>query len=157
MDRPIYVPPGGSPQVDRPDPEIFAVMGQENIFRMLEDFYEVLARSPIAAMFPRRADLRRQAAHKSAAFFVGLLGGPPLYQARYGSPMLRARHMPFSIDETARRVWLACFDEVLEQAASDYQFPPAHLAGFRRFLDSFSTWMVNTAPEPAAGDPDSPA
>lgn len=147
MTRNIYTPPGGPPRVDRPHPDIYAVMGEENIFRMLEDFYEELGRSSIAPMFPRTTALRTQAAHKSAAFFVGLLGGPPLYQMTYGSPMLRARHIPFPIDETARLAWLACFDRVLAGAAENYNFPPPHLAGFRHFLDLFSVWMVNTAPE----------
>lgn len=141
----MYVPPGGPPQAARPDPEIYAVMGQENIYRMLEDFYDRLGRSEISGMFPRTEALRRQAAHKSAAFFVGLLGGPPLYHQQYGSPMLRARHLPFPIDEHARQVWLACFDEVLTDAPADYHFPPQHLAGFRHFLHAFSGWMVNKA------------
>ena len=49
-------------------------MGQENIVRMVEDFYRELERSPLRSMFP--ADMMA-AAHKSSAFFVGLLGGPP--------------------------------------------------------------------------------
>ncbi|MEM7032234.1 MAG: hypothetical protein AAF629_21975, partial [Chloroflexota bacterium] len=77
------------------------------------------------------------------AFFVGLLGGPPLYHQRYGSPMLRARHLPFPIDEQARQVWLDCFDQVLDQAVEQYNFPAEHLAGFRNFLHGFSIWMVN--------------
>jgi hemoglobin len=84
-------------------------------------------------------------AHKSAAFFIGLFGGPPLYQQRYGSPMLRARHMPFPIDEAARQEWLACFDRVLDRAVDAYSFPPQHLEGLRTFLHEFSAWMVNTA------------
>ena len=76
---------------------------------------------------------------------VGLLGGPPLYQQLYGNPALRARHMPFPIDEAARQEWLRCFDLVLAAAPVRYDFPAEHLAGFRAFLDGFSGWMVNTA------------
>ena len=152
MTRDFYVPPGGPPRVARPHPDIYAVMGEENIFRMLEDFYERLGSSAIAGMFPRTAPLRREAAHKSAAFFVGLLGGPPLYHQRHGPPMLRARHLPFPIDERARQEWLACFDDILDDAPGVYDFPAEHLPGFRHFLDRFSTWMVNTAP-PAENGP----
>ena len=59
--------------------------------------------------------------------------------------MLRARHTPFPIDEAARQVWLACFDKVLDEAVAKYDFPVAHLAGFRSFLHAFSGWMVNRA------------
>ena len=142
-DRLIYTPPGGPPRVSPPDPAIFAAMGEANIFAMIRAFYGELAQSAIASMFPDDMDF---AADKSAAFFVGLLGGPPLYQQRFGSPMMRARHLPFPIDAAARQEWLACFNRVLDHAPARYAFPAAHLPGFRAFLAGFSSWMVNTAP-----------
>ncbi len=141
-ERQFYVPPGGPPRVAAPSPEIYAAMGQENVFAMLSAFYKQLENSPIREMFPR--DMER-ASRKSAAFFVGLLGGPPLYHQQYGNPMMRARHLPFSIDETARQVWLGCFDAVLDDAPEKYNFPAEHLPTFRDFLVGFSGWMVNTA------------
>lgn len=140
MTREVYIPPGGPPRVSPPSPEIYAAMGEENIFKMMEDFYGELEQSSLRDMFP--ADMVA-ASQKSAAFFVGLLGGPPLYQQRYGSPMMRARHLPFAIDEAARQEWLACFERVLNQAIEKYNFPAAHLPGFRAFLQGFSGWMVN--------------
>jgi len=95
----------------------------------------------VRPLFP--ADMAA-ASQKSAAFFVGLLGGPPLYHQRHGNPMMRARHLAFAITQGARREWLACFDRVLDRAAERYAFPPEHLPGFRRFLRDFSLWMVNT-------------
>ena len=136
----IYVPPGGPPQGPGPSRDIYAAMGEENIFQMLEDFYLELGRSSVAHLFPKNLV---SASRKSAAFFVGLLGGPPLYHQKYGPPMMRARHMPFAIDEAARQEWLRCFDTVLEDAEEKYRFPPQHLDGFRAFLDRFSAWMVN--------------
>lgn len=141
-ERQIYVPPGGPPRVAAPDPAIYEAMGEEKIFAMLEDFYHGLEQSPLRAMFPRNMV---KASQKSAAFFVGLLGGPPLYHERYGNPMMRARHMPFVIDEAARQEWLACFHRVLDNAPEKYNFPAEHLPGFRAFLEGFSGWMVNTA------------
>ncbi len=143
MERQIYIPPGGPPRVTAPDPAIYAAMGEENIFAMLADFYVELESSSIRAMFPRNM---QAASEKSAAFFVGLLGGPPLYHQRYGNPMMRARHLPFAIDEPARREWLRCFAAVLEDAPMRYNFPAEHLAGFWAFLEGFSGWMVNTGP-----------
>ncbi len=139
--RQFYVPPGGPPRVNAPSPEIYAIMGQENVFAMLADFYKALESSEIREMFPH--DMER-ASRKSAAFFVGLLGGPPLYHQKYGNPMMRARHTPFPIDEAARQVWLACFDSVLADAPEKYSFPAEHLPQFREFLVGFSGWMVNT-------------
>ena len=140
MRREIYIPQ--PPRVEPPSKEIYALMGEANIFKMLEDMYSELAQSTIREMFPE--DMV-EASRRSAAFFVGLLGGPPLYHRLYGSPMMRARHLPFRIDEKARAEWLACFDHVLENAVEAYNFPEEHLAGFRAFLVGFSGWMVNTA------------
>jgi hemoglobin len=142
MQREIYVPAGGPPQIPPPSREIYRLMGEENIFKMMADFYRELEQSSVRHLFP--PDMAA-ASKRSAAFFVGLLGGPPLYQQLYGSPMMRARHLPFVIDETARQTWLACFDRVLDRAVAQYDFPEAHLAGFRDFLVGFSQWMVNTA------------
>src|SRR5213080_2911675 len=91
-----------------------------NIFRMMRDFYKELENSELRPLFP--ADME-QASMKSAAFFVTILGGPPLYAQKYGPPRMRARHLPFEFDERARRVWLECFDRVLEGADVKYGFP----------------------------------
>jgi hemoglobin len=140
MDRIIYTPPGGPPQGPVPNSAIYKAMGEANIFRMMADFYQELEKSEVRTLFP--ADMQ-EASKKSAAFFVTLLGGPPLYAQMYGPPRMRARHIPFEIDERARQVWLACFDRVLENADVKYQFPMEHLGGFKDFLKSFSAWMVN--------------
>lgn len=142
MDSLPYIPPIDPSRIAGPSREIYAVMGEANIFAMLADFYAELEKSAIRAMFP--GDMRA-ASEKSAAFFVGLLGGPPLYQQRYGAPMMRARHLPFPIDETARQEWVACFERVLAHAPERYNFPAEHLEGFRAFLQGFSAWMVNHA------------
>ena len=142
MDRQIYTPPGGPPQGPGPSREIYGLMGESNIFRMMADFYRELEVSELRPLFPPDME---EASKKSAAFFIGILGGPPIYIEKYGSPRMRARHLPFVINEHARQVWLNCFEKILESAETKYQFPPQHLAGFRRFLRDFSAWMVNTA------------
>lgn len=142
VEQDVYVPPGGPPQGVAPSREIYQRMGEENIFRMCEDFYDRIGRSSIRPMFPENLP---EASRKIGAFLVGLFGGPPLYHQRYGNPMMRARHMKFAIDEAARQEWLRCFREVLEGAPERYSFPPEHLPGFLHFLDAFSAWMVNRA------------
>jgi hemoglobin len=115
-------------------------MGEKGVFALLADLYAELEASPIRGMFP--ADMAA-ASRKSAAFFVQLLGGRPLYSERHGPPRMRQRHLPFEIDLAARGVWLACFERVLATAPARHGFPPAHLEAFRAFLRSFSGWMVN--------------
>jgi hemoglobin len=141
-ERIIYTPPGGPPQGPGPSKEIYGVMGEANIFRMMSDFYGELGKSAIRNLFP---DDMEEASKKSAAFFVTLMGGPPLYFEKYGPPRMRARHLPFEIDERARQIWLDCFEKTLGRASEKYDLPPQHLEGFRDFLESFSAWMVNKA------------
>lgn len=138
--RQFYVPPEGPPQ-NTISPEIYQLMGQENIFKMLEDFYLELEKSSIRSMFP---DDMKEASKKSAAFFVFLCGGPPLYQQQFGAPMMRKRHLAFPIDEAARQEWLRCFQKILENADKKYNFPMQHIPSFLDFLEKFSAWMVNS-------------
>ncbi len=137
----IYIPADGPLRDIKLSPDIFESMGRDNIFKMVADFYRELEYSPIRNMFP--ADME-EASKKSAAFFVFLLGGPPLYQQQYGSPMMRQRHLPFAIDENARQIWLNCFQTVLADSDKKYNFPIQHKENFWNFLQKFSAWMVNT-------------
>lgn len=115
-------------------------MGEEGVFRMLADLYVRLEKSEVRGLFPEDMP---QASRKSAAFFVQLLGGRPLYSQRYGPPRMRQLHLPHEIDGAARGVWLDCFEKILAEAEIRYGFPPEHVDGFRAFLQSFSAWMVN--------------
>lgn len=140
-DRSFYVPPSGPPQNILPSSEIYAKMGEDAIFQMLEDFYVELGKSSIRHLFPQNV---KEASKKSAVFFVSILGGPPLYQQRFGPPRMRQRHLPFIIDESARQTWLDCFKFILQDADKKYQFPKEHMESFLRYLEEFSAWMVNT-------------
>lgn len=141
MAKQPYVPPLRPNEIPPPPRDVYAQMGEENIRRMLSDFYSELEQSPLRHMFPKDMEAASQ---KSADFFIGLLGGPPLYHQRHGNPMMRARHLPFAIDMQARQIWLDCFETVLASAEEDYAFPAERLPQFIAFLRGFSHWMVNT-------------
>lgn len=138
---PIYTPP--LKEVRMPDPAIYAAIGHDGIQRMLRDLYRLLAKSPISGMFPAGEDELMAAADKSALFWTTMIGGPPLYQQKFGHPRMRQRHFPFHIDYEAREHWLACWYAVLENAET-YGFPKEHLQSFRNYIDDFSEWMVNS-------------
>ncbi|MDQ6971592.1 MAG: group II truncated hemoglobin [Mariprofundaceae bacterium] len=48
------------------------------------------------------------AENKLFMFLSGWLGGPPLYTDKFGHPRLRMRHLPFTINESARDQWMMC-------------------------------------------------
>lgn len=127
-------------------------MGEAGVRAMIAALYDELHRSPIAHLFS--PDIA-ESVERSSAFFVGLLGGPPLYHQRYGPPAMRARHMVVAIDDAARREWLACFHRVLADAPRRFGFPAEHLPAFEQFLDGFAAWMVNRG-SPDDGPPREP-
>ena len=142
--RPVYTPPGGPPAVERPSGAILEALGEEGVFALLEAFYLELEQSELRPLFPQ--DMVA-ASRRSAAFFVQLLGGRPLFSEAYGPPRMRARHLPFEIDERARQVWLECFRRTLEARGPELGLPEEHISGMDAFLEGFSAWMVNVAPE----------
>lgn len=136
--RVIYEPP--FPSITMPSNEIFARMGEESITRMISDFYKKLHSSSIRHVFRSQIEVGTQ---RSAWFFIGILGGPNLFEQNRGEPRLRSRHIPFQISNEQREVWLECFMEVLADAPAKYGFPREHLEGFKKYLTEFSKWMVS--------------
>lgn len=90
--------------------------GAVNIRMLVETFYDIMESdvkaANVRAMHP--ADLT-SAREKLFMFLTGWTGGPQLYIERYGHPRLRARHMPFSIDESARDQWMYCMVAAMHQ------------------------------------------
>jgi hemoglobin len=96
------------------------VDGIANIRQLVETFYDVMDSDP--KVVPLRAmhqpDLT-SAREKLFMFLTGWTGGPQLYIERYGHPRLRARHMPFAIDESARDQWMYCMIKAMHQLNFD--------------------------------------
>ena len=76
-----------------------AMGGAERVEALSNAFYDVIEEeSPLLRnMLPASTANTRK---KLTMYLSGWLGGPPLYEERWGHPRLRMRHMPFSIGET---------------------------------------------------------
>lgn len=92
------------------------VSGVENIRKLVETFYDVMDSDPKVKPIRdmHQADLT-SAREKLFMFLTGWTGGPQLYIERYGHPMLRKRHLPFPIDESARDQWIYCMIKAMHQ------------------------------------------
>jgi hemoglobin len=94
--------------------------GDAAVRRLVDRFYAHMDTLPeaatIRAMHP--ADLA-SSNEKLYWFLSGWLGGPQLFIERRGHPALRARHMPFPVDMSARDAWMACMDRALDETVSD--------------------------------------
>ncbi len=72
--------------------------GKEKVHTLVERFYQLMDQLPEAYGIRKlhAADLQG-ATDKLSKFLTGWMGGPQLYVEQYGHPMLRARHLPFTI------------------------------------------------------------
>ena len=90
--------------------------GAEGVRALVDRFYDLMdtleeART-LRAMHPAALSGSRE---KLTLFLSGWLGGPPLYAQKYGHPRLRARHMPFAVDEAAAAAWMLCMSRALNE------------------------------------------
>ncbi|BCV64675.1 MULTISPECIES: group II truncated hemoglobin [Shewanella] len=94
--------------------------GDETIRAIAKSFYQQMQTRPDTQelLSIHQAPLA-QSEQKLYEFLSGWLGGPQLYQAKYGHPALRARHMPFAVDERMRDQWLLCMRASLEANLKD--------------------------------------
>lgn len=89
--------------------------GQDVVRRLAETFYDVIEEeSPtLRAMLPANTTNTRK---KFFMYLTGWLGGPGLYEEKYGHPRLRMRHMPFSIGDDEAAEWMRCMREAMDRA-----------------------------------------
>lgn len=64
---------------------------------------------------------------------------PQTYIEQRGHPRLRARHSPFSINQTARDRWMHLMNSALGEAA----LPEKAEQVLRKFFNEMSTFMIN--------------
>jgi hemoglobin len=97
----------------------YVEIGGENAVRSLaEAFYDVIEEeSPtLLALLPANTANTRK---KFFRYLTGWLGGPPLYEEKYGHPRLRMRHMPFPIGADEAEEWMRCMRNAMSRAGLD--------------------------------------
>lgn len=113
--------------------------GATQVRAICQKFYQVMQTLPeaqnILEMHPKNLQSSEE---KLYLFLSGWLGGPRLYEEKYGHPRLRARHLPFSIGKEERNMWILCmvhaFDElkIPEPIRSEVLHPLLNLANHMR-------------------------
>jgi len=102
------------------DASFQAAGGEDGIFRLVNAFFDRMGSDQrfltIWEMHPDDKDVSRD---KLARFLCGWLGGPRLYNEKYGAIGIPRVHAHLAIDTTERDQWLTCMDEsVAEQSFS---------------------------------------
>ncbi len=124
-------------------PSPYDELGGDVAVRGLVDrFYDLMdlepAYAPLRALHPGTLDGSRD---KLYWFLSGWLGGPQHYTERFGHPMLRARHLPFSIGIRERDLWMACMRQAMGECRVDATLAQGPADAFSKTAD----WMRNRA------------
>ena len=115
--------------------------GEESVRAMVERFYDLMDIEPaFAELRATHGNTLDNARQKLFWFLCGWLGGPSHYEARFGHPRLRMRHMPFAIGIRERDQWLACMD----QAMGETGVPEDLRVRLRESFFKTADWMRNT-------------
>lgn len=116
--------------------------GEAAVRRLVERFYDLMELEPayaaLRALHPTSTEGSRE---KLFLFLSGWLGGPDLYQQRYGHPKLRARHLPYVIGVRERDQWMACMTQAMAECGLDPALAERLKASFLNTAD----WMRNRA------------
>jgi hemoglobin len=88
--------------------------GEVAVRELAETFYDVIeAESPgLRSLLPTNTRNTRQ---KFFMYLSGWLGGPSLYEEKWGHPQLRMRHSPFPIGETEAAEWMRCMRKAMTE------------------------------------------
>lgn len=115
----------------------YQALGGEAMLRLLVDrFYNVMDSDPVAhdIRVMHLGDLE-PIQEKLFMFLSGWLGGPNLYMEKFGHPRLRARHLPFPINQAASDQWMYCMEKAFEGLAVDPDLKAKLIAALRNTAD----------------------
>ncbi|KMT66112.1 hemoglobin-like oxygen-binding protein [Catenovulum maritimum] len=115
--------------------------GEQAVNKLANRFYDYMETdvraSELLKIHPQPMDSIRE---RFFEFLSGWLGGPPLFEQKYGHPRLRARHLPFKIDTRQRDMWMLCMSQALDEVVSDKLLRQQLHASFHQL----ATHMINT-------------
>ncbi len=112
-----------------------AAGGEAGIRQLVDHFYGFMDTLPQAAtirrMHPKDLTLPRE---KLSLFLCGWMGGPMLYQEKYGSIRIPVFHSQFRIGVEERDAWLLCMQKALDE---------------QPYADDFKTYLIEQLFVPA--------
>lgn len=128
---------------DRIEAPLYERVGGMPFFeKLVAAFYRGVAADPILRPMYEEEDLG-PSTERLTLFLAQYWGGPHLYSELRGHPRLRARHMPFVIDATARDAWLGN----MLSALAEQEIGEQERAELRGYMLSAAEFLVNTGSE----------
>ncbi|WP_394204865.1 group II truncated hemoglobin [Shewanella waksmanii] len=110
--------------------------GEKVVAALAKQFYQQMqTRTEAQALLAMHKGPIAHSEQKLFEFLSGWLGGPPLFERKHGHPALKARHMPFAIDEQMRDQWLLCMKAAIDIEISDPQHQQAIYQAIAQLAD----------------------
>lgn len=110
--------------------------GAEKVRTLTRRFYQLMDELPetygIRKMHPHNLQSSEEKLFK---FLSGWMGGPQLFVQEYGHPMLRKRHLPFTIGDAERDQWMLCMIKALDEIVEDAGLRNELIAAFQKVAD----------------------
>ena len=98
------------------DASFQAAGGVEGVRQLVDDFYHFMQTLPEARTIrDMHAENLEESREKLGRFLCGWLGGPKLYQQKYGPISIPGAHRHLAIGVKERDAWLMCMQKALEQ------------------------------------------
>jgi len=136
--------PDGSASNTPPATALFDRIGPAPFARLATELYRGIDRDArIRSMFPEDLGPESEAVHDMREFLTQFFGGPAEYSTRKGHPRLRARHMRFPIDQSARDAWLENALAALAVVAREHALEEGARREIETYLVRTSQFMMN--------------
>ena len=114
--------------------------GESRVKDLVDRFYDLMdLDSEYAALRAVHGEHLDRARQHLFWFLCGWLGGPAYFTQYVGPPMLRARHLHFSIGVQERDQWMACMDRAMNEIGIAQDLREQLYPAFMRTAD----WMRN--------------
>ena len=117
-----------------------AVGGHDTFAKLVDVFYDGVARDPLMRPMYPEADLTG-AKERLLLFLEQYWGGPRTYSDQRGHPRLRMRHAPYAVTPQARDAWLGH----MRDAVDALELAALHEATLWDYLERAAHSMVNSA------------
>src|SRR5699024_3086074 len=118
---------------------IYEVIGEDKRDELVNAYYHKVYED--TNLIPIFTGDMEEIMRKQRMFLTQFTGGPALFSEAYGSPRMRARHLPHEITPTRALSWLSCMKEAFEEVGLDQE--PVGEEFFHR-LQEVAAIMVNT-------------
>ena len=120
----------------QPESHYQRIGGAQQVRALVQRFYHLMNELPESyGIRKMHAENLQSAEDKLFKFLSGWMGGPQLFVEEYGHPMLRARHLPFTIGDSERDQWLLCMNRALDEVVADIPLRRELSAAFAKVAD----------------------